>query len=227
MDAKHSSRIDRACRFCGIPNWINAEKFDLPIAESEHFFAVASIGGFVPGWTLVCPKEHCLNLAGLYGTAEFVEFSNRVGSAVSHAYGGPVAVFEHGCRHAGSLAGCGTDHAHLHLVPFRESLAAVVRHFDPTGKWITGRAQDVNLLVGDQEYLLMANSIKDLSRAALMRGVEVPQAQYFRIALASSLGLEESRANYRAYPFIDLATQTASRLHADLRNSLKGLEQVA
>jgi diadenosine tetraphosphate (Ap4A) HIT family hydrolase len=227
MDAKHSSRLDRMCRFCGIPNRIDAEKFDIPIAESEHFFAVASIGGFVPGWTLVCPKEHYLNLADLYGTAEFVEFSNRVGSAVSHAYGEPVVVFEHGCRHPGSLTGCGTNHAHLHLVPFRGSLEAVVRHFDPTGQWIAGRAQDVNLRVTGEEYLLMADSIKDLNMAALMRAVEVPQSQYFRIALASALGLDASRANYRAYPFVDLATQTASRLRADLRSSLESLEQVA
>jgi diadenosine tetraphosphate (Ap4A) HIT family hydrolase len=215
------------CHFCEIPNRINAEEFDLPIAESEHFFAVASIGGFVPGWTLVCPKEHCLNLAGLYETPEFAEFSSRVGSAVGHAYGEKVVVFEHGCRQAGSLTGCGTNHAHLHLVPFNGSLKAAVRHFDPTGQWTTGRARDVNLLVAGQEYLLMAESLRSLNTAALMRVMEIPRSQYFRLALASALGLEASKADYRAYPFVDLATQAASRLRADLQSSLKSLKRVA
>ena len=115
MDTGYFCR--QVCRFCGISDRMHGENFNLPIAESEHFFAMASIGSFVPGWTLVCPKRHYLNLADFYETAEFVEFSSRVGSAVVQAYGAPVVAFEHGCRHAGSLTGCGTDHAHLHLVP--------------------------------------------------------------------------------------------------------------
>jgi diadenosine tetraphosphate (Ap4A) HIT family hydrolase len=200
--------------------------FDLPIAESDHFFALPSVGSFVPGWTLVCPKEHHLNLAGLYGTAEFVEFSSRVASAISHAYGDTVVVFEHGCRRAGSLTGCGTDHAHLHLVPFQGSLEAAVRQFDAASQWVAGRAQDVNRLLGDREYLLMADSLPDLRAAALFRAVEAPQSQYFRLALATALGLR-SMANYRAYPFAELAVQAASRLRADLQDPVEVLQEVA
>src|ERR1017187_169925 len=224
MDTGYFCR--QVCRFCGISDRMHGENFNLPIAESEHFFAMASIGSFVPGWTLVCPKRHYLNLADFYETAEFVEFSSRVGSAVVQAYGAPVVAFEHGCRHAGSLTGCGTDHAHLHLVPFYGNLGAAVRQFDPTSQWIAGRARDVNRLVGDQEYLLMAESVQGLGAAALMGPVEGPPSQYFRLALATALG-QESRANYRVYPFTELATQTASRLEGFLRSSMESLELVA
>jgi diadenosine tetraphosphate (Ap4A) HIT family hydrolase len=225
MDAKHVGRPDQACRFCGIRNLKYAESYDAPVAESDHFFAVPSLGGFVPGWTLVCPKEHCLNLAGVYGTEEFAAFSRGVASALARSFGAPVVVFEHGCRRGGSLTGCGTDHAHLHLVPFRGSLEAAVRDFDPSGEWIAGNARDLNMLVGLNEYLIMAESFDDLYGAALVRSVDVPRSQYFRLAIAEALGLS-AIADYRHYPFTELARLTASRLIA-LENQIEILREVA
>lgn len=216
MGVMYLGHGDRACRFCGISVRKYSEAYDQPVSESENFFAMASIGGFVPGWTLVCPKKHHLNLAGLYETAEFMDFSAKVADTVARAYSEEVVVFEHGCQHPGSLTGCGADHAHLHLVPFSGSLEAAVRQYDFSDEWIETGAGHVDRLLRGKEYLLMSQSVQHLKTGSLVRVLETPRSQYFRSALGNALGLRHV-ADYHGYPLIELAARTATRLRAEFQ----------
>lgn len=214
MTATDTSDTKGACRFCSLCGAHNRAVFDAPVSESQSHFAIASIGGFVPGWTLVCPKDHVLNLGKLYQTPELLEFSDHIARALWRIHNRRVVVFEHGARASGSLTGCGTNHAHLHLVPFGQSLREAVRRFDPNRGWIEAPAQDVDAFVGNLEYLLMAESVEALNTAAYICGVQSPQSQYFRRAIAHALQ-QEHLSNYRTHPFFELAIRTASRLRAE------------
>lgn len=107
------------CTFCS--QLVNGERRTLDwavISESRDFVAVPSLGALVPGWILLVPKRHILNLARLdpqQQSALRVE-ALRLKSSIEPIFG-PVTMFEHGPSQAGSRVGCGVDHAHMHLVP--------------------------------------------------------------------------------------------------------------
>ncbi|MCZ2901188.1 HIT family protein [Burkholderia thailandensis] len=201
---------EMGCRFCRIAAGGARLSHDRVLMESDDYFAIASIGGFIEGWTLVCTKRHTLNFSDDYRRQTFKEFASEVADTVSSAYGS-IVVFEHGVRSHGSLTGCGTDHAHLHLVPFRDSLVDLVRDYDRARTWSHGPAKDVEQLADGREYLLMADSLAELDTAAYASLVERPESQFFRKALASRFGIDGS-SDYRLFPFAERTELTARRV---------------
>ncbi|MDR8729625.1 HIT family protein [Burkholderia pseudomultivorans] len=198
------------CRFCRIGAGGAQLCHDRVLMESDDYFAIASIGGFVEGWTLVCAKRHTLNFSDDYGRDAMRAFASEVANVVSLAYG-PVVAFEHGVRRHGSLTGCGTDHAHLHLVPFSNSLVECVFDHDPARTWIRCSARDVEQLTGGGEYLLMADSVDALWKDAHVSQVDRPQSQFFRKILASRLGFD-GQSDYRLFPFVETTERTSQRI---------------
>jgi diadenosine tetraphosphate (Ap4A) HIT family hydrolase len=201
---------DLGCRFCGIGAGRAHFEHDRVLMESDEYYAIASIGGFIEGWTLVCAKRHVLNLAADYRQRAFREFVGDVAEVVSSAYG-PVAVFEHGVRRHGSLTGCGTDHAHLHLVPFRGSFSQCVLATGREEAWFRAGAQEAEQRTEANEYLLMADSVEALEAAAYVSIVDRPESQYFRKVLAAHTGIP-AQFDYRAFPFVDTVARTARRV---------------
>jgi len=110
------------CRFCNIVGGkYRYERIDEPFASNDEFIAVASIGAFVEGWSLIIPRIHQLSMKDFYTRPQFANLVRSVGSLLTRQYG-PLIAFEHGSNKEGSITACGTDHGHLHLVPCRESL---------------------------------------------------------------------------------------------------------
>lgn len=210
MTGKCAEFSREKCRFCQIGAGHAYFDHDRILMESENYFAVASIGGFIEGWTLVCTKRHVLNLSADYCSDEFMAFSIKVADAVSAAYG-QLKVFEHGVQQSGSLTGCGTDHAHLHLVPFKNSLVQQVLEVSSDQLWIRTAAQDAKKIADGREYLLMADSPADLAEKSYLSIVNQPQSQFFRRIMASYLGMDHE-ANYRDFPFQDKAESTVRQL---------------
>ncbi|WP_323018508.1 HIT family protein [Castellaniella sp.] len=198
------------CRFCRIGAGGAQLGHDRILMESDDYFAIASIGGFVEGWTLVCPKHHTLNLSDDYGRDALCDFVSEAANVVSMAYG-PVVAFEHGVRRHGSLTGCGTDHAHLHLVPFSSSLVDCAFSHDRTRTWIRGSAQDVEPLTLGSEYFLMADSVDKLWKDAYISQVSQPESQFFRKILASHLGFD-GQSDYHLFPFTETVERTSQRI---------------
>lgn len=200
----------KECHFCQIGAGHAHLDHDQILMESTNYFAIASIGGFIEGWTLICTKRHALNFSADYGKKEFVDFSMKVADMVSAAYG-PLAAFEHGMQEHGSLTGCGTNHAHLHLVPFQNSLAQQVQKAVRDLLWIRLAAHEIEQAVDDREYLLMADSPSDLASKSYLSVLNQPESQFFRRILASYLGIDQ-QANYRDYPFQIKAELTARKI---------------
>lgn len=208
----HDEKVGKACRFCGLQSDdVGNLAVDRRILESKNYFAIASIGGFLPGWTLICPKRHVLNLEDDFLSDEFQGFVSEVAGLVAEEFGSP-ALFEHGARFEGSTVGCGTNHAHLHLVPLGQSLNSIVRKFDPASEWIHCASSELKTVVNSGEYFFMSDSLSSFQNAdSFVRIAESGQSQYFRRAIASHIGLADM-ANYRQFPFEEISSDTAYRL---------------
>lgn len=202
-------RMDN-CRFCDIANGnINAQKPEnVKIAESEKFFAISSVGALVEGWTLIVPKHHCCSMKDLYSEEEFSTFTNQLVSILTACYG-PVIVFEHGPNREGSDTSCGTDHAHIHIVPYH-SLVAKLDNMDM--EWQTCSASQICALVGGNEYLFYCEpGTKWDNPTGRVHVLKESISQFFRKVIAEDLGAPD-RFNYKTNPDTALTLKTIDRV---------------
>lgn len=198
------------CRFCGIANGNNnAQKPEnVKIAESEKFFAISSVGALVEGWTLIAPKHHCCSMKDLYSEEEFSSFTNQLVSILTACYG-PVIAFEHGPNREGSDTSCGTDHAHIHIVPYH-SLVAKLDDMDM--EWQTCSASQICALVGGNEYLFYCEpGTKWDNPTGRVHVLKESISQFFRKVIAEDLGAPD-RFNYKTNPDTTLTLKTIERV---------------
>ncbi len=196
------------CRFCNI---IKGEyqycEIDRPFASNDKYIAVASIGALIRGWSLIIPKEHQLSLRNVYDENDFLKFTGTVISLLMNQYG-PLIAFEHGSNKEGSITACGTDHAHLHLVPFNESL---VEQIQTSGlKWIQRHISEIKYEVGEREYLFYTELKSEKSwhdPVGYLHILKSPISQFFRHLIASRLG-NDDMYDYKRFPYLENAKQT-------------------
>jgi diadenosine tetraphosphate (Ap4A) HIT family hydrolase len=199
-----------SCRFCAIADRPGqGAAHDRPFLADQQYFAIASIGALVDGWSLVCTKEHSLNLSLHYGDANFLGFVRKVARLVEQNYGGTSVIFEHGVGYAGSPTGCGTDHAHVHVVPFDDSLEQKLR--SENEGWISLPLDKARSVCGDGEYLLYCGNVLEANSAALVRPLSQPISQFFRKMIAATIG-RAADCNYRDFPYFERASKAASIL---------------
>jgi ATP adenylyltransferase len=202
----------RSCRFCEIVvGKFQYAEIDEPFMSNDDFMAVASIGALVTGWSLIIPKAHQLSMRNIYGKSAFLSFLGSVLPFLSNRYGSLIA-FEHGSNKEGSLTACGTDHAHLHLVPFGESL---LPELGRSGlQWIKCHAGEIGSKAGEREYLFYSDL--DIKRACddpvgYLHILEHPLSQFFRRLIANRLRKTDI-FDYRLYPQLDTARETRRML---------------
>ena len=108
-----------SCKYCNFIKGNSSLVFDKFIDETTNFVVVPSMGSLVPGWQLICPKKHYLNMTmlGQNDKEEFNALLMRRVIATRELYKKQVIVFEHGAVTDNSLIGCGVDQAHVHVVP--------------------------------------------------------------------------------------------------------------
>lgn len=203
------------CRFCRILDGHHTPcPVDEPFIESESYVSIASIGALIEGWSLIVPREHCLSLRNHFGREAFVSFTQAVLKRVEFEYGRAI-IFEHGPNHCGSLTGCGTDHAHLHVVPAQFPLASML---EVTGisKWRRARASEISNLANDSEYLFLSETPSHVDPIGFFKLVTDPSSQFFRKAIANSIG-RESVADYRQFPHLESSLRTRERLANAIR----------
>ena len=197
-----------SCRFCNIANGnYHHIEIDKPFADNNEFMAVASIGALVEGWSLIIPKEHQLSMRDVYTDSIFSNFVNSIVPVLNKKYGSLIA-FEHGSNKEGSITSCGTDHAHLHLVPFKETLLPALMN---TGlNWMSCKSSEVRLKAGRGEYLFyseLKSQEKWQDPIGYFHFLKTPISQFFRQVIASQLGITESY-DYRKFPNLENARQT-------------------
>lgn len=198
------------CRFCEIAahKGVPIKKENTKIAENEDYFAIASIGALVEGWTLVIPKKHQCSMKKLYREGKFRTFTNDVIHVLCENYGTIVA-FEHGPNREGSETSCGTDHAHIHLVPYK-SIKTILQSMELT--WIECNASDVETIVGNNEYLFYCEPCGEWNDPkGLVHILKEPISQFFRRVIAKEQGCIE-KFNYKENPDKMLTLKTIDTL---------------
>ena len=206
--------IAAGCRFCGYFDHGGVELVDTPWLRDDDYFAMVSKGAMVSGWSLICPLRHDFSLTNDYRIGKFWDFAGRAEAVIRARYG-DVRVFEHGAGYVGSPTGCGTDHAHLHLVPLPFSLATEALRYDAALTWSSCKAKDVRERVAGREYLFVSDRFDGDQTSGLLCLLEAPVSQFFRRVVASRLGLREFY-DYRRHPMLEIAERTASDLRADV-----------
>lgn len=200
------------CRFCNIVvGKYQYAEIDQPFASSDAFVAMASIGALIEGWSLIIPKEHQLSMRNVYDKPEFADFVGTVISLLVKQYGSLIA-FEHGSNKEGSITACGTDHAHLHLVPYCESLFSDLQSSGL--QWVQCQASEIASRVGNSEYLFYSElGVKNVwhDPVGYFHVLEHPISQFFRHLIAARTGHAET-SDYRRFLYLDAARQTRRTL---------------
>ena len=202
----------RPCRFCNIAAGVyHYGKIDEPFASDNDFFAVASIGALIEGWSLIIPKEHQLSMRNVYRSEAFGTFVSSVLPLLGTKYGDLVA-FEHGSAREGSITACGTDHAHLHIVPLNGSLLLEMK--GQGMQWIECRSSEIASRSQLNEYLFYCelrsrNSWQD--PRGYLHILQRPISQFFRHIIAQRFGRPET-FDYRRFPHLETAVATRTAL---------------
>lgn len=189
------------CRLCSAPS-----RGDVIEATSRHM-SLASYGALVDGWVLVAPRAHVLATADLDDCHwnELEEFAARTAASVKAVYGIEPVLFEHGPAGWGRQAGCGVDHAHLHVVPMSVDLRAIVGSLEgPTqAPWIPtpGRPRRA----AQMDYLWIADQT-----GTYIRHTQGASSQVIRRAIAKHLG--EDTWDWKRDLRLDRVTRTMRAL---------------
>lgn len=197
-----------SCRFCNIVTGdYKYADVDCPFSSNDEFIAIPSIGALVEGWSLVIPKRHQLSMKSVYNHSSFKDFLSQILPILLDQYG-PFVAFEHGANKEGSITACGTDHAHLHLVPLRESLLIDLQNSGLS--WARCHTSEIALRTERDEYLfyyeLGVNKIWH-DPIGYLHILKQPISQYFRHLIATRKGLLDV-SDYRKFPHIEIAKRT-------------------
>lgn len=201
-----------ACRFCEIAS--NRSVIQKPenkkIIETEEYFSISSVGALVEGWLLVVPKKHCCSMKALYSEPCFAKFTSKIIKILTESYG-PVIAFEHGPNREGSDTSCGTDHAHIHIVPYH----SLLKKLDDSGlDWKKCNASQVDELVGNNEYLFYCEPCEAWDDpVGWLHILKKPISQFFRQIIAEDQGNIE-KYNYKTNPDTTLTLKTIRTLQS-------------
>ncbi|MHA7293399.1 HIT family protein [Arthrobacter sp. HLT1-21] len=195
------SVVTRSCRFCRL------SKSETLVSESEYAFSMPSLGAMVEGWMLVSPRRHAFSIAELdvHEWEEFHSLASETRAKVEATYG-PSVTFEHGASGEGRLAGCGINHAHLHIVPLAVDLRLLINEVsEAVGKYEWHRSSPRPRAAAELDYI----HLSDRTGNWITHSPSLP-SQVVRQAIARYLGLElwDWKSDLRE----SLALKTAARL---------------
>lgn len=200
------------CRFCDILEGTRKMGvIDNPILENAEFSTLVSVGGFVEGWTLVIPKKHTYSMRNFYTDSMFIDIADKMLKRIRDVYRKKCIIFEHGANHEGSITACGTNHAHLHIIPYERSLRSMM-FADDSIQWIDCRLKDIAEIVQDREYWFYAEDVVNIEEArGYVHIIEKPESQYFRRLLAEKEGYTQEY-DYKNHLFLDKGEATYASL---------------
>lgn len=201
----------KKCRFCDIlEGKRRMGMVDNPVLKNSQFYTLVSIGGFIEGWSLVIPKEHTYSMRKFYTNSLFIDIANEMLKKIWKIYKKKCIIFEHGANHEGSITACGTNHAHLHILPYEKSL--LDKMFDSNRQWINCGIKDIADIVKDKEYWFYAEDVVNIEEAkGYLHIIEKTESQYFRRLLAEKEGYLQAY-DYKNNLFLDKGEATYASL---------------
>ncbi len=213
VDVARGQIAAHGCGFCAHLRDASDQGDDWRVLfEDDVFVAVPSLGALIPGWLLVVPRDHAVNLSALGpdGVERMWAFVASFRERWENEFGAVVA-FEHGPARAGRPAGCGVDHAHLHLVPCGEiDLADAARRMLPMVWSDVGDLSELASATDEcSDYLYMKTASEQLACTAPL----VP-SQALRKVIATEIGVPAA-FNWREFPNLDIVRATIARASRD------------
>lgn len=206
-----------ACRFCSLLSGSD-DMFDSVWLSEGGYRAMVSVGALVPGWSLICPVDHAVNLANDFARRDFWEFASTAARVLEDRYG-KCSFFEHGAASEESLTGCGVGHAHGHLVPLDFSLELEARQSAPELSWRQCLATEVGAIANGREYLFVAGRYDGQATVGSLCVLEKSTSQFFRQLIARRLGVGDLY-DYKKYPMLEIAAESARELRGHANSML-------
>ena len=199
------------CAFCNV---IEGERvygrIDTPLYETPNFIVLSTIGALVEGWVLIIPKKCDYSMKSHYSDSEFVSIVDDTKKRLFRQYGKNIIIFEHGANNYGSLTSCGTNHAHLHMLPFSDSLLSEMKKgYD----WQKCKPCHIDKFSNNREYLyyceLLNDSVSNTEGHFHLLTEQI--SQYFRKLIATKIG-NPGQYDYKLYPQTEIALKTYNDL---------------
>jgi hypothetical protein len=179
--------------------------YDRPLMEAQGVgIAVAGVGAFVPGYTIVASSLHVSSVQSLPKAMQgaFDEFVSTVVDKVQ-AYYGEVTLFEHGsCGDTQRRRSACIEHAHIQILPGSYSLTSLglrIATFASIAEFL--RAEGI-----DGGYLMYREPGGPVCYAE-----DVGVSQFFRRHIARRLGVDEEW-DYALFPRWDSVRRTHETL---------------
>lgn len=189
--------IDESCGFCtefhDIPADNNLlEHYIIPhtglesriITQTEHFLVVPTLGAFVEGYAMVVSRYHydCMGklLPELF--PELKELLTNVKHHIRKCYGMGTVCFEHGSISSCNRFGGCINHAHIHIVPCKESLIGQLPNYHMDYRQITDLYELQTFAQRGESYLYF----EDIDEQQYSISGDFVISQFFRQLLANS-----------------------------------------
>jgi hypothetical protein len=170
------------------------------VEETPRFVALPAFGQLVEGYMLLCARQHILSIGASLSepgyTKELTALLLRVQERLRLLYTSRSILFEHGAAEPGGSIGCGTDHAHLHVVPAEIDLLPHIEREDLDWRPIRSLDRLGHLASLGNAYLYYV----DVSGQGWVCTVQQSfESQYLRKALARAVG-DPQRWDWRQHP---------------------------
>jgi diadenosine tetraphosphate (Ap4A) HIT family hydrolase len=180
------------------------------LLESENFVVIPSLGSLVEGWVLIVPKKHFICIGALPADllCELEQTKTLAAARLGLQYG-QVCAFEHGPHAVNRQAGCGVDHAHLHVLPLDFDLRTAAEPFAPPELgWAPATLESCRTAFHEgQDYLFVEQPIGN----GFIASHRELGSQVLRRAIASRLGVPD-QFNWREHPHTEVISRTIQAL---------------
>ena len=180
-----------ACPFCS-RSAVYAQGYsaqERTIGETETFFILPTLGCLVVNYLLIVPKKH-LSCFGQLSAEQFLELAyieKKIRDINEREFGSPTILFEHGTSIIGTLFGNSIEHAHLHILPYKNDFLTEIAYRGFKLKTINSITHLPEVVKQAQTYLYYSPPSRD---SFVVLDEEVP-SQFFRTILSKSIGLAD------------------------------------
>lgn len=180
--------------------------WDVILTESPQYVVTPTLGSVVPFWHLVVPREPAVNFRDHLSHSGSQTVRSLLSLVLSNHPRSKVLWFEHGALAQGSVVGCGTDYAHLHVIldaPFSYHEFQILAEME-ISHWETYPTEDLySKIPKEVEYYAFDDWDTSFLAAAPINAT----SQFFRRIVAHLAG-KPSEWDYRAYAHKECVEKT-------------------
>ncbi len=194
-------------RFESLLTGASRANFDQVLYRGEGWVVAPTLGSIVPNWVLIIPEEHQLNFRdwmvgrGRSCDAILNEVAEHLGLSCND-----YIWFEHGPSAVGTMAGCGLDHAHIHMIfqPAFDFSSVLNEATASSGLiWKKKSSSDAYQEIPASTSYMVAGCGDEV---AIATDVEAAGSQFFRRVVCALAG--ENDWDYKAQPYAENIDET-------------------